>query len=66
MVFLACFVSYILRVNMSICIIAMVEPTKKNTTGGASEGMCAVNETKSETKKLEDVSERMFLFLNIA
>jgi ACS family sodium-dependent inorganic phosphate cotransporter len=47
MLFTACFVSYMMRVNMSINLIAMVEPAK--TGGNLSIPECAV-------KKIENIS----------
>lgn len=37
MLFTACFMNYMVRVNMSINLIAMVNPNTNSTTGGVAE-----------------------------
>lgn len=53
MMFLACMFSYVIRTNLSISIVAMVNVTSK---GGNTGPACAVTDLKSNESELKDVS----------
>lgn len=64
MVFLACFISYMLRVNISINLIAMVEPKSPSHKGRTSECIHTgnvSNETQTTTFLAPDVSDNILL-----
>lgn len=56
MMFLACMFSYVIRTNLSISIVAMVNTTRKD--GGVGPACTVVDMTSNKTVVLKDVSLR--------
>ena len=64
--FLACMFSYMIRTNLSITIVAMVNATSKSGSSGPACTVASASNSSNKTTELKDVSILSdLLFVNI-